>query len=219
MEGPELNTNAPDSREKLMRRLVITLAALVAVLMVSAAVATAAAPSDDFCATRPDHPRCPDSPPTTTQPPTTATCSDEMILSGTGGVGVECLWTPTNNGSPVGTVTVTEVSGSVSSLVVIVRDAAPGDICVLEQDLADQSGPSYETTFDLAYEDVPAGYEEWAGQTYWTFGGTHWCAPQDPVLDSTREDPNGEPLHLMVNLRAKKNTRISVSLFPGQATP
>ncbi len=91
--------------------------------------------------------------------------------------------------------------------------------------------PPYEASFDLFYHDVPEGpdmldYGAWLGHSYWDLSlepgmeeGTHWCAPQDPVLDSIREDTNGAALHLMVYFNAKKGGQLDISLSQRQATP
>jgi len=99
---------------------------------------------------------------------------------------------------------VTETSGDVSSVAVFIRDSAPGDICAIERwDKA--IGTEFIASFPLEY----------GGQTYWD-GGTNWCEPFDPVLGQ-RSDLNGEPLHVLVNVRGKKGTVVTVSLSPGQA--
>jgi hypothetical protein len=137
-------------------------------------------------------------------------------MSGSGATRFECLWKPVE-GADVGTVTVTPDGGTVSSLVVVVRDASPGDICVLEQEWDGQLGPSYTADFLLAYSGLDVvnfpDYGPYEGKTYWTWAAGNWCYPQDPV-EGMRADPNGEPLHLQVNFRVKKGTTIDVVLSP-----
>jgi hypothetical protein len=120
-----------------------------------------------------------------------------------------------------GAVTVTPDGGAISGLVVFVRDASPGDICVLKQEWDGQTGPDFVAEFQLAYsgldlEEFP-DYEPYEEEDYWSYGGTNWCYPQDPV-EGMRPDPNGEPLHLQVNFRVKKGTTVNIDLSPGQDT-
>lgn len=171
--------------------------ALALFALVMAAVPAGAAKPD--C--KPHQPNC-STTPTTTEPPLAQSCATLTTLSGTGSLGFECDWTPKNDGPTTGTVTVTVISGEVSRVVVFVRDSAPGDICVLEQwDKA--TGTVFEASFPL---------KDGRG-TYWDQGGTNWCEPFDPVAGQ-RTDLNGDPLHLRVNVRAKKGTVIEVSLSP-----
>jgi hypothetical protein len=111
-----------------------------------------------------------------------------------------------------------------------VRDDTPGDICIFEYQWENQNGPEYVESFDLFYATVPPpppddpelwDYSPWLGQSYWNFErqegmepGTHWCAPQDPVLWSIREDNNGGVLHFMVSFNAKKGGSMDITLFP-----
>lgn len=44
--------------------------------------------------------------------------------------------------------------------------------------------------------------------------GTHWCATQDPVLWSIREDNNGGALTLTVMFDAKRGGSLDITLFP-----
>ena len=112
---------------------------------------------------------------------------------------------------------------------VFVRDDAPGDICVLEQDWVGATGPTYVATFDLVYgaaDTLPEGYDAWADSNYWDFiyedapedpvEGAHWCAPQDPILDSLRYDTNGTPLHFQVGFNARGGGSFIVTLSTGQ---
>ncbi len=213
-----------------MRRFTIGSAMVLALLLMITAIATAAPP--DFCdpeseTYKPDHPSCSDTPTPTTEPPTLEPCPTDFVIEvlKAGRVGYECLWTPEK---PVqipavaveGIVTVTPTEG-VSSLVVFVRDDAPGDICLLAQGAEDQTDTdgSFVGSFDLSYYDtVPDEYEAWQGATYWDLMyesvyvpgppivGAYWCSPQDPVLETIRFDTNGTPLHLSVGFKAKKNT-------------
>ncbi len=132
----------------------------------------------------------------------TQPCETVTTLSGRGSLGFGCDWTPLESGA-TGTVTVTEISGDVSRVVVFVRDSAPGDICVLEQwDKA--TGTVFSAQFDLVVGD----------QNYWE-GATHWCEQFDPIA-GPREDLNGKPLHVQVGVRGKRGTVVAVSLSPGQ---
>ena len=217
-----------------MRRLTIGLTFLVMILLV-ASVAGAVPPN--FCDDKPDHPQCPppDTSTTTTTSATTTTteapsglaaCDDQMVLSGGGSIRFECLWAPISNGSPTGAVTISEITGAIPDPpFVFVRDDSPGDICVEMQDddWAGQTGPEYVAEFDLFYDEVPEGYEAWLGYSYWNFiyepgseTGTHWCAPQDPVL-GVREDNNGGALHLQISFNARGGGSLMVSLYPGNS--
>ncbi len=193
--------------------------------MIGLSGATAAAPLD--CESRPDHPRCSDTTTTTTQAPPVQTCAEGVItIPGSSRTLFECLWTPEEGVASTGTITVSPAEGAITYLAVAVRDAAPGDICVMQSEWDDNAGSGYTTSFDLAYSNLPddadwdpddlypdfAPYED---QTYWSFGGTHWCYPQDTVA-GMRDDPNGKPLHLLVNFRAKKGTVAEVVLSPPQ---
>lgn len=213
-----------------MRRLTIGLGIVMMVLLF-ASVAGAAPP----CEKNPDHPLCQDPPPTTpttTEAPTElAACPDEMTIVGSGQTMFECLWKPGNDGSPTATVTISEITGAIPGPpTLFVRDDSPGDICVLLQ--GDEWNPpnehGYEASFDLFYDTVPEGYEAWLGHSYWDFiydpladppmePGTHWCAPQDPILDSLRYDTNGGALHFQISFNAKKGGSLQFTLEPGNS--
>jgi hypothetical protein len=177
------------------RTTVLVLTTVMSFALVMAAVPAGAAKPD--C--KPHQPNCS----TTTEPPLVQSCATLTTLSGTGSLGFECDWTPRNNGATTGTVTVTVISGEVSRVVLFVRDSSPGDICVLEQ-WWKATGTVFEASFPLA--DGP--------ETYWNQGGTNWCEPFDPVAGQ-RTDLNGDPLHVRVNVRAKKGTVVEVTLSPG----
>lgn len=211
-----------------MRRFSIGLVLVVALLLMLTAIAASAVP-DGFCDGDRVHPQCPT---TTTPTPTTtpessplqactADVLDDVGDGSIGRVGLECLWTPADNGALVGTITV-EPSSPISQLVVFVRDSSPGDICVLKQ-LGKVDSP-YVASFNLFYpvlsEDFdppyePYNYAPYVDKTYWTWNAPNWCYPQDPIV-GMREDLNGEPLHLNVGFLAKKNTTVTVSLNPPQ---
>jgi hypothetical protein len=151
-----------------------------------------------------------------------------MTIDGKATTSFECLWKPVNNGSRVGTVTISNITGAIPGPpTLFVRDDSPGDICVLlqggEWDPPTENG--YEASFDLFYDTVPDGYEAWLGHSYWDFvydpladpkmePGTHWCGPQDPILDSLRYDNNGGALHLQISFNAKKGGSLDITLFP-----
>lgn len=139
--------------------------------------------------------------------PTIQPCPTVNTLPASGQVGFECEWTPVNDGSTRGTVTVATTNadegGEMTRLVIFVRDSSPGDICVLEQ--LDKPIPlEVVASFDLTRN----------GDTYWD-RPTDWCEGLEGVPD--RDDLNGEPLHLRVNVRGKRGTTVQISLSPGQA--
>ena len=158
-----------------------------------------------------------------------------MTVTGKGNSGFECLWTPSNDGSTTATVTISGLEGGVvGPPMVFVRDDSPGDICLLVQDWGDQTGPVYVAEFYLQYDEedeVPEGYEEWLGHSYWDFlyddndpqtdpiVGAHWCAAQDPIQDSIRLDTNGTPLHFMVGFNARGGGQLNITLSPEPASP
>jgi len=213
----------------MMKRLMMGMLVVIATMALTAS-ALAQMPVDKGKPPRPTT--------TTTQPTTTvAACEQsaeatlvefgliELTVEGSGQVTFECLWTPENLGVDHATVTVTDVSGAVKGLpTAFVRDDSPGDICLLESEWLDENGQTptslpYSATFDLAYgTGLPPGYELWENTTYWTFTypdepvGTHWCAPQDPILDSLRYDYNGGALHFQVNFSARSGGTVVVEL-------
>ena len=101
---------------------------------------------------------------------------------------------------------------------------------MLEQEWETQNGPEYVASFDLYYGDIPLpspgepdvlDYNGWLGHSYWDFvreagmePGTHWCAPQDPVLWNIREDNNGGALIVTVSFDAKRGGSLDITLFP-----
>jgi hypothetical protein len=128
-----------------------------------------------------------------------------ITIEGAGSETFECDWSPAYDASrQSGTVNVTVDAGEVSRLVVFVRDSNPGDICVLKE-WDRPSSNSFEVSFPLVLGD----------ETYWQHA-TNWCSRFDPVA-GTRDDLNGDPLHLSVNVRGKKGTSVEVTLTPGQA--
>jgi len=173
---------------------------------------------------RPEKPDKPEEP--TTEPPTLSPCLDSETFSGSGVHRFECDWTPSDPGTdnPEGVIRVEKQgSGEVSHLVVMVRDSSPGDICELDwegktiEDSEWYVGPltsDLDLTFPLSDDDRG---------TYWEFeffdnfdikkesNGEHWCGPYDPI-DGLRDDLNGDPLHLAVNMRAKKDTTVTITL-------
>jgi hypothetical protein len=222
-----------------MRRLPILFVLVLMFALLALVPASAVKPN---CDEDPTHSACKADDPT--PPATTPDCTSDLLtgITGNGRVFVECLWTPTDSGLTEGIVTV-EPTRAISSLVVFVRDSAPGDICLLTQ--PGKVVGQFSASFDLAYGSVddmvkvalwdPRDYEEYpenerppsfdpyVGQTYWSFSeydadgenGTHWCYPKDGV-PGMRQDLNGEPLVLNVGWIAKKNTTVSVTLSPVQ---
>ncbi len=175
-------------------------------------VATAMAVALPAGAKKPDGP--PGKPTTTTQPPEPlAACADHVTFEGERRGGFQCLWTPEAGDAETATIAVT-YTNPLRHLVVFVRDADPGDICVLEQEWDDQPGPTLAASFPLA--DERGSYWGYTnpddGQWY---VGEHWCEPYDPVVGQ-RADPNGEPLHVSVSFRAPRGTDVTVTLDPGQ---
>ena len=191
-----------------MKRLATGLAIVLALVLMLAAIAVAGPPTDVWCddengpGTRPNHPSCATtttpSPPTT-EPPVLQPCASDTTVIG--GVNFECDWTPAE-GSEVGTVTVTVASGEIGGLVIWVLDSLPGNICVLEQ--INKPTDHESASFSLVEGD----------ETYWNTGGTGWCAQYDEF--GTKDDWNGQPLHVRVKFRAKKDTVVEISLTPEQ---
>lgn len=134
-------------------------------------------------------------------------CDQAITLAGGGTVEFECLWSPADPGSDgnwagrVG-ITARDQLGSLvelGSLVVFVRDSSPGDVCLLEQ-LSQPAGSLFEFDVPLVY-----GTDE-----YWAGNQESWCGRFDD--GGGRDDLNGEPLHLSVNFRSKRNTSVDISL-------
>lgn len=189
-----------------MRRIWITLLA-VAMAVIVTIPATAAPPANDWCGddgTKPDHPSCSDTPTPTTPEPPLQSCEVLPSLSGPGYSEFECAWTPEDDESLQGEVTLTVTGGQAAYLAVFVRDSSPGNICALET-WDKPTGTEFTATFPLVDERG----------TYWSTGGTDWCAPYDEF--GPKEDLNGEPLNLRVILRGKKTTTVEVALKPVQA--
>jgi hypothetical protein len=202
-------------------KMLMTLVALAALLVMTAAPTVAK---------KPDNPGKPDTT-TTTPAPQLAACTTDMTVTGEGSTSFDCLWTPkkVNEGDKVATVTVSNIEGGIKKApTVFVLDDFPGDICVLEVSWVGKPRQDYEVSFDLFYDEVPDGYEAWLGSSYWSFVydddairtepivGAHWCAPQDFVLDRLRLDTNGTPLHLRVVFDAGKGGQLDITLDPGQ---
>lgn len=185
-----------------MRRISIML--LAAATVTAMAVPVGAAPSK--CVDAPWLPGCAhidEDPPPTPEPPLQS-CEVLPSLSGPGYSEFECAWTPKDDGSSQGVVTLTVTGGQAAYLAVFVRDSSPGNICALET-WDKPTGTEFTATFPLVDERG----------TYWSTGGTDWCAPYDEF--GPKEDLNGEPLNLRVILRGKKTTTVEVALKPVQA--
>ena len=230
-----------------MRRLLILFSIALVFALVVVAAATAAAP--DFCDEdspkyNPDHPSCSTTTTVTptTQPSQLEACDTEMTIPGKGQTSFACLWTPVQvgEGAKVATVTVSGIEGKLKGLpTVFVRDDAPGDICLLEQEWENQTGPVYVAEFALVYdneEGFPPDYDgfpvdyydDWFDHSYWDLRyeseyvpgpavvGAYWCGPQDPVLETIRFDTNGTPLHFQLNFNAKGGGQIDITLSPAQ---
>jgi hypothetical protein len=196
-----------------MNKKNMTLLIIVVVTLTLGIAVTATAGPDCDNPKFADHSLCPppDPPPATTTTTTTGPVAGQPCETITPKNGTNellefrCDWTPENTGAVSGTIQVEKIKGEVSDVVMFVRDANPGDVCVLEQ-LRRPTGTLFEVSFPLVHE----------GQTYWEQGGTHWCAQFDGVTGE-RYDSNGDPLHVWVNVRVKKDTVVEISLFPGQA--
>lgn len=169
--------------------------ALVVLILSAMSVPAVAVPS---CEKVPDHPSCSGG----EEPPAITPCpSGPISIGGSARTLFECDWEPTQAGSGSdGTIRIQE-NGQVSLLVVAVRDSSPGDFCSLSPSSdAWYSGPidgSLTLTFDLIG----------SSGSYWE-QKQNWCGD--------RADLNGDPLHLMVNLRAKKGGSVTVTLEPQQ---
>ncbi len=184
-----------------MNKKNITLLIIVVVTLTLGIAVTATAGPDCDNPKFAGNPLCPLPPPVAGQPCETITPrggTNELLE-------FRCDWTPENTGALSGTVQVEKIKGEVSNVVMFVRDSDPGHVCVLEQ-LHRPTGTVFEASFPLVHE----------GQNYWEHGGTHWCAQFAGVVGE-RYDSNGDPLHVWVNVRVKKDTVVKVSLFPGQA--
>lgn len=206
-----------------MRRFWITIIAVATALAI-ALPAGAVKPQCDagLPGYTPDHQICAtdDDP---TEPPAENPCPDLIELSGPR-VLFECDWAPTSDGPTDGIVTVTmNPGGEVSHLVVMVRDSSPGDLCELSWDgkATDEQwfvGPLHgdlELSFPLVDSTRGRYWDYWHEADELWYTGEHWCEPYDPVVGQ-RTDLNGDPLHLAVSMRAKKDTVVTVSLIPVQ---
>jgi hypothetical protein len=140
----------------------------------------------------------PKPPPEPDPEPTALICDMVTTFSGSGGLTLECDWTPAaDTGATLGTVTVEAIGGTFSYLAIAVRDSAPGDYCYL----ANWNKPtetSYTASLDLVRE----------GSSYWASDG-NWCG--------AREDLNGAPLTITVSTRVKRGTQVVVTLDPPQS--
>lgn len=188
-------------------KLLIVLAIAIGFTMLFAGGASGASSKDCDDPRWQDHPSCQatstTSTTTTTEPPMIPSCDEipPIVVTQGGYFGIECEWTPAFDGeAPAGTVTAT-ATGSVSWLVMVVRDSNPGDICVLEE-WDRPSASVLEASFPLVS----------GNESYWE-SPVHWCSRFDGAA-GTRDDLNGEPLNVVVNLRGKKGTIVEVSLDP-----
>jgi hypothetical protein len=186
-----------------MKNRTTMIVALALFALVVATVPAALAAPADICDRNQNHPSCSDTEPPT-EPPTVQHCETVKTLHGPGNLEFECDWTPQDNGATTGIVTVNVTKGKVSSVAVFVRDSAPGDICIGEQ-WDNVTETEFIAEFPLETTDG----------TYWD-DRINWCAQFDTVAGQ-RSDLNGEPLHVFVSVRAKKDTVVQVSLSPGQA--
>jgi hypothetical protein len=125
----------------------------------------------------------------------------------------DCEWTPVD-GDPrpdVGLVTVRVDQGEVTDVVMIVNDSYPGDLCLYQPEWLDERtgeslmplepGESVTGAFPLVFE----------GEAYWD-SPENWCSRFDEY--GPKEDLNGDPLHLKVQLRARRGTIVIVTLDP-----
>jgi hypothetical protein len=212
-----------------MRHILIAFLAVVLAL-----VFAAPAGADKPDCTDPDstHPTCQDD--GDDEEPTLEACpTGTFTVPGIRQTDFECLWKPAFvAGQEVATVTINNPpeGGIPRPPTLFVRDDGPGDICIFEYQWENQDGPEYVESFDLVYNEVPVptpddpdvlDYSAWLGQSYWDFikqegmePGTHWCAPQDPILWNIREDNNGGALLLTVTFDAKRGGSLDITLFP-----
>ena len=248
-----------------MRRFTIGSAMVLALLLMLTAIATAAPPNcaelpfdhPHYCGPPcdeldPSDPNYCDTPTTTTTTTTTSPVPDPSTLEPCpaekvievlkpGPVSYECLWTPEEpalisaEGVVEGIVTVTPTTEGVSSLVVFVRDDAPGDICLgaygIDVDDQISTDGRFEGSFDLSYgsvEDIvevagwdpldypederPPSFDPYVDQDYWSFD--RYDVPGETGthwcypqdgIASMRTDLNGPPLHLWVRFKAKQD--------------
>jgi len=167
-----------------VRRFTIGSAIVLALLLMLAAIATAAPenceelPIDNphYCGPPPSSTTTSTTTTTTTLPSTLEPCPTDTFaipIPKPGPVNYECLWTPEDPMAAPGVgvegiVKVAPPEGidqlvGISSLVVFVRDDSPGDICLLTQGAENQTGldGSFVGSFDLSYGDPPAFHEDW----------------------------------------------------------
>ena len=163
-----------------------TIRTLLALVLTVALIGVAPA------AAKPGKPKPPPEP-----EPTLACDTVAFLAAGSGGLTLECDWTPENTGATLGTLTVEAIDGSFSYLAIVVRDSAPGDYCYLAN-WDKPSETSYTASFDLVRD----------GSSYWASTG-NWCGE--------REDLNGAPLTITVSTRVKRGTQVVVNLDPAQS--
>ena len=193
-----------------MKRLATGLAIVLALVLMLAAIATAAPENCEELPVGNPH-YCG----TTTSSSTTSTtttmvlgdCGSENTIHAVKGPNaLNCEWTPTEpedvGDSTVGMVTVTVDKGEIGGLAIFVLDSMPGNICELVQ-------INKPTALESASFYLVEGTD-----TYWNTGGADWCAQYDEF--GPKEDLNGEPLHVRVLFRAKGDTDVTISLTPEQ---
>ena len=131
-------------------------------------------------------------------------CDAVTTLTVKGRTEFHCEWSPSGSDPrpEFGTVTIRATEGGVSEPGVFVTDSYPGDICLRGALWVDDG---WVGTVPLVHEGV----------SYWD-APTNWCSRFDPVVEEIgqKEDLNGDPLHLRVQLRARTLSTVTITLSP-----
>jgi hypothetical protein len=128
-------------------------------------------------------------------------CDAVTTLTFKGRIEFHCEWSPSEP-SPRPTFGTVTIEGATSEPGLFVTDSYPGDICLRG---ALRVG-------DAWVGEVPLFHE---GVGYWD-APTNWCSRFDPVVEEIgpKEDLNGDPLHLRVQLRARTLSTVTITLSP-----